>query len=71
MINGVEPVEKNGAGEPGEAVETNYLSQQPQSEWTEPSWQDDEVVAQQAEVSTNTGSWNFKVEIEQPEEDKR
>jgi hypothetical protein len=47
------------------------LSQQPQSEWTEPSWQDDEVVAQQAEVSTNTGSWNFKVEIEKPEEDKR
>jgi hypothetical protein len=64
----VEPVEQIGAVE---AVETNYLSQQPQSEWTEPSWQDDEVVAQQAEVSTNTGSWNFKVEIEQPEEDKR
>jgi len=54
-----------------EAIETNDLAQQPQSEWTEPSWQDDEVVAQQEEVSTNTGSWNFKLEIEQPEEDKR
>jgi hypothetical protein len=47
------------------------MAQQPQSEWTQPSWQDDEVVAKQDEVSTNTGNWNFKVEIEQLDEDKR
>jgi hypothetical protein len=61
----VEPVEQIAAGE------ANDVAMQAQNELTQPNWQDEEVVVQQAEVSTNTGSWNFKVEIEQPEEDKR
>ena len=41
-----------------------------ETDWTEPSWQDDELAAKQQEVSNNTGSWNFKLEIEKPEEEK-
>jgi hypothetical protein len=34
-------------------------------EWTEPAWSDNEITAQsQPEVSTNTGNWTFKLEIE-------
>jgi hypothetical protein len=60
----------------GEAVEPEVVViEQSQddnstSSWVEPAWQDDELEAKQEEVSTNTGSWNFKVEIEKTDEEK-
>ena len=34
-------------------------------DWTTPAWQDNEIAAEQLpEVSTNTGNWTFKLEIE-------
>jgi cellulose biosynthesis protein BcsQ len=47
-------------GEPVEAA--------PEQNWSQPAWQSDEEAAKQQEVSTNTGGWNFKLEIEEPEE---
>ena len=33
--------------------------------WSEPAWNDNEIAAQsEPEVSTNTGNWTFKLEIE-------
>jgi hypothetical protein len=58
----------------GEEIEpqpdTEDIEAPAENSWSEPAWQDDEVVAQQQQVSTNTGSWNFKLEIEKPEQEK-
>jgi hypothetical protein len=60
----------------GEAVEPEVAAIEQSSDdsstssWVEPAWQDDELEAKQEEVSTNTGSWNFKVEIEKTDEEK-
>ena len=60
----------------GESVEPEVeaIEQAPEDDstsgWVEPAWQDDELEAKQEEVSTNTGSWNFKVEIEKTDEEK-
>lgn len=61
----------------GENIETPNAEASVQSsedvstaDWSAPAWQDDELEAKQEEVSTNTGSWNFKVEIEKPEDEK-
>jgi hypothetical protein len=59
--------DENVEGEISSAYESASVES---SDWTEPNWQDDEVIAKQNEVSTNTGSWNFKLEIEKPEEEK-
>ena len=57
-------------GEIVETTESQSADAGAETDWTEPSWQDDELAAKQQEVSTNTGSWNFKLEIEKPEEEK-
>lgn len=45
----------------GETIETEN--------WTEPAWQDNELAAKsEPDISTNTGSWNFKLEIEKDED---
>ncbi|MEY4293812.1 MAG: hypothetical protein RIR29_462 [Actinomycetota bacterium] len=38
--------------------------------WSAPAWSDDELIAKQEEVSTQTGNWTFKLEIEKPEEER-
>lgn len=45
---------------------------EPQTEeWTEPAWADNETTAKtEPEVSTNTGSWNFKLEIENDQKEE-
>lgn len=54
--------------EPQSVAEPQIEAQHEEAQWAKPAWQDDELVAKEQEVSTNTGSWNFKLEIEKPQE---
>jgi nitrogenase subunit NifH len=50
-------IEELGEDISGPEVETE--------QWAKPAWEDNEVAAQkQPEISTNTGNWTFKLEIE-------
>lgn len=68
----VETTETQSADAGAETEISTSIAAMPsiETDWTEPSWQDDELAAKKQEVSTNTGSWNFKLEIEKPEEEK-
>jgi hypothetical protein len=71
LVGATEVQPENVAAEP-ESSNPSSIAAAPsiETDWTEPSWQDDELASKQQEVSTNTGSWNFKLEIEKPEEEK-
>lgn len=51
------------------AIETLGESIEPEESWSEPAWQDNELAAKtEPEISTNTGSWNFQLNIEKEED---
>jgi cellulose biosynthesis protein BcsQ len=50
----------------GETIETLEQEAETQTEnWNRPAWEENEITAEaQSEISTNTGNWTFKLEIE-------
>lgn len=52
-----------------ELVTPTPVTESETQDWTEPAWDDNEIAAEsQPEISTNTGNWTFKLEIEDGKE---